>query len=47
MKMKGPLVDMPVAMNPDTYAQFVVQESSSKALSVEVLKAIYGMLQSS
>ena len=47
MKIKGPLVDMLVEMDPETYKSFVVMEGKVKVLYVRVLKAIYGMLQSS
>ena len=48
MKIRGPLVDMLVEMDPETYKTFVVFDNSgSKILYVQVLKAIYGMLQSS
>jgi hypothetical protein len=47
MKIKGPLVDMILALDPETYAPYVVQEGNTKSLYVQVLKAIYGMLQSS
>jgi Reverse transcriptase (RNA-dependent DNA polymerase) len=47
MKIKGPLVDMLVAMDAETYQHFVVYEGKVKVLYVQVLKALYGMLQSS
>ena len=47
MKIKGPLVDMLVEMDEQTYAAFVVFDGKTKVLYVQVLKALYGMLQSS
>ena len=47
MKIKGSLVDMLVEMDPETYRDYVVFEGNTKVLYVQVLKAIYGMLQSS
>jgi hypothetical protein len=47
MKIKGPLVDMLVNMDHKTYQTFVVYEGKVKVLYVKVLKALYGMLQSS
>ena len=46
MKIKGPLVDMLVTLDPQRYRSSVVLESSVKVLYVRVLKAIYGLLQS-
>lgn len=47
MKIKGALVDMLVQLDPTTYKNFVVYDGKVKVLYVQVLKAIYGMLQSS
>jgi hypothetical protein len=47
MKIKGPLVDMLVAMDGETYQNFVVYEGKAKVPYVQFLKALYGMLQSS
>ena len=47
MKIKGVLVDMLVALDPDLYGPNVTIEHGEKVLYVVVLKAIYGMLQSS
>jgi hypothetical protein len=47
MKIKGALVDMLVAMNPELYQDYVVMERNTKVINVEVLKALYGMLESS
>ena len=46
MRIRGPLVDMLLKMNYSLYAPYVVQERNEKVLYVEVIKAIYGMLQS-
>jgi hypothetical protein len=46
MKIKGALVDMLVEIDPELYRDHVVYEEGSKVLYVQVLKAIYGMLQS-
>jgi hypothetical protein len=49
MKMRGPLVDMLVDLDPDTYKDYVIYEGhkNTKVLYLQVNKAIYGMLQSS
>jgi hypothetical protein len=49
MKMRGPLVDMLVDLDLDTYKDYVVYEGhkNNKVLYLQVNKAIYGMLQSS
>ena len=47
MKIRGPLVDMLLEIAPETYEDFVVYEGQSKILYMKMLKAIYGMLQSS
>jgi hypothetical protein len=46
MKIQGVLVDMLVEMDPQLYGPHVVYENGKKTLYVQVLKAIYGMLQS-
>jgi hypothetical protein len=47
MKIRGPLVDMLVELDPETYKSYVkIDEKGEKILYVQVLKAIYGMLQS-
>ena len=46
MKIIGPLVDMLVKMDKELYQDFVVLEGKSRVLYLQVLKAIYGMLQS-
>jgi hypothetical protein len=47
MKITGVLVDMLVNINPELYGPAVVMENRKKAIYVEVLKAIHGMLESS
>jgi hypothetical protein len=44
-KITGVLVDMLVNINPELYGPAVVLENQKKVLYVEVLKAIYGMLE--
>ena len=46
MKIRGALVDMLVQIAPEIYKDFVSYERGQKILYVQVLKAIYGMLQS-
>ena len=46
MKIRGPLVDILVQMNPLKYSKFVIQEGKHKVLYVQILRALYGMLQS-
>lgn len=45
MKIRGVLVDILVNMSPDTYKGYVVIENRHQVLYVQVLQAIYGMLQ--
>jgi hypothetical protein len=45
MKITGVLVDMLVDINPELYGPAVVLENCKKVIYVEVLKAIYGMLE--
>ena len=49
MKIHGPLVDMLMDLDPNTYKDYIVHEGhkNMKVLYVQVNKAIYGMLQSS
>ena len=47
MKIRGQLVDMLVELSPETYADYVVSEGNNKVLYVIMIKALYGMLQSS
>jgi hypothetical protein len=44
MKIRGPLVDILVNINPAMYKDFVVQEGNSKVLYVDMMKALYGMM---
>jgi Reverse transcriptase (RNA-dependent DNA polymerase) len=45
MKITGVLVNMLVDINPELYGPAVVLENRKKVLYVEVLKAVYGMLE--
>ena len=45
MKITGKLVDWLVELSPETYQSYVVEERGKKVLYVEVLRAIYGMLE--
>ena len=45
MKITGVLVDMLVQLNPEMYGPYVVYENGRKVLYVQVLRALYGMLQ--
>jgi hypothetical protein len=45
MKITGMLVDMLVDINPELYGPAVVLENRKKVVYVEVLKAMYGMLE--
>ncbi len=45
MKITGVLVDMLVELNPQLYGPYVVFEKTRKVLYVQVLRAIYGMLE--
>jgi hypothetical protein len=47
MKILGPLVKMLTEIHPDLYAPFVVNEGKGEVLCVMILKALYGILQSS
>ena len=46
MKIRGRLVDMLVQIAPEIYKDYVTYENGQKILYVQVLRAIYGMLQS-
>jgi len=46
MKITGVLVDMLVQLSPETYGKSIVYEKNRKVVYVQVLRAIYGMLQS-
>ena len=45
MKITGVLVDMLVQLSPEIYGPYVVFEKQWKVIYVQVLKVIYGMLQ--
>ena len=45
MKITGVLVDMLVQLSPKIYGPYTVFEKQRKVIYVQVLKAIYGMLQ--
>ena len=45
MKITGVLVDMLVQLCPEIYGPYIVFEKQRKVIYVQVLKAIYGMLQ--
>ena len=44
MKIKGPLAQLLVGLDPETYAKFITNERGQDVLYVLVLKALYGML---
>ena len=44
MKLRGPLVDLLLELDPATYAPFVVYEGKSKVLYVKMVKALYGLI---
>ena len=45
MKIKGVLVNILVQMDPEKYGPNMVYKKGKAVLYIEVLKAIYGMLQ--
>ena len=45
MKITGVLVEMMVQLDPDKYGPCVVFEKGKKVVYIQVLRAIYGMLQ--
>jgi hypothetical protein len=45
MKITGVLVDLLVEIDPEKYSGFVVLEGPKRTIYVEVLQALYGMLQ--
>jgi hypothetical protein len=45
MKITRVLVDMLVELNPELYGPYVVYEKNRKVLYVQVIRAIYGMLE--
>ena len=47
MKIRGKLVEWLLELDPETYATHVVIEKGVKVLYVEILWAIYGMLEAS
>ena len=47
MKIRGLLVNMLTELSPETYEKYVVYEGNNKVLYVRMIKALYGMLQSS
>jgi hypothetical protein len=47
MKIRGVLVDILLEIAPEVYQDYVAYEGGSKILYVKMLKALYGMLQSS
>ena len=47
MKMRGALVDILVEMNPERYMRYVTCENGRRVIYVMMLKALYGMLESS
>ena len=47
MKVRGLLVNMLTELSPETYEKYVVYEGNNKVLYVRMIKALYGMLQSS
>ena len=47
MKIRGRLVDWLVNMSPTAYKDYVVIENGQKVIYLEILRAIYGMLEAS
>ena len=45
MKITGVLVEMLVQLNHEVYGPYMVYEKGKKVVYVQVLRAIYGMLQ--
>ena len=45
MKITRKLVEWLVKLSPETYQEYVVKEKGKKVLYVEVLRAMYGMLE--
>jgi hypothetical protein len=45
MKITGVLVNMLVELNPELYGPYVVYKKNGKVLYVQVIRAIYGMLE--
>jgi hypothetical protein len=47
MKIRGPLVDLLLEISSEVYSNYVIYESKSKVLYVQMNKALYGMMISS
>ena len=47
MNIRGLLLNMLTELSPETYENYVVYEGNNKVLYMIMIKAIYGMLQSS
>ena len=47
MKIRGKLVDWLLELDPGTYSSYVVYEKGVKVVYVEILRAIYGVLEAS
>jgi Reverse transcriptase (RNA-dependent DNA polymerase) len=47
MKIKGQLAEMLVKIEPEVYENYLIEEDNEKVIYVQVLKALYGMLQAS
>lgn len=46
MKFDGDMVDYMVEANPDLYTKYVSYENRKKVLYIQLLKALYGCIQS-
>ena len=46
MKLRGRLIELMVRTSPGLYSEYVTMENGKAVLYLEVLKAIYGCLQS-
>ena len=44
MKIRGPLIDMLISLEPELYSDYVVYEKGEKVIYVILLKALYGTL---
>jgi hypothetical protein len=47
MKIKGKLAEMLILLDEQRYKDFLVSENGEKVIYVQVIKALYGMLQAS
>ena len=47
MKIRGKLVDWLLELAPETYREHVVLENGKKVLYLEILRAIYDILEAS